>query len=459
MPTMPTASLTPKKTMSPTNKTSIDRVAVIGLGFVGLPLGATLADVGFEVTGIDNSPEVIKTLQGGKAHFVENGLQTLLDGHLNKRLNITSELEPGAHDVYIIAVGTPVDPETHDPILDYLKSGSHTAGKAIKKDSLVIIRSTVPVGSTREIIVPILEEESGLKAEKDFQVVFAPERLIAGRALKELRELPQIIGGIDRESYERAARLFEKMTATIIDAGSLEAAEMAKIIDNTYRDLIFSYANQMAMLCEKIGLDMTKLVQVVNPGYLRNHIPLPSPGVGGTCLTKDPYILLNVGKKYGYIPELARVARQVNESIPVHVAEKAVRLLKKAKKDPANCTVFILGFAFKGKPETSDTRDSPTNILINELAKTGCKLIGYDPAVPAEEIEALGVTATGIEEGFENADAAIIMTNHTEFEALNIFQLLPKMKSPGVFIDGWHIFNPDDLRAMPNILYGGVGND
>jgi len=394
-----------------------------------------------------------------KSEFHEVGLQMYLDRNLGKRFGISDHLSPQAGDVYIICVGTPVDHSTRSATLKYVESASRNVGTVLKSGDLVVMRSTVPVGTTRQVVLPLLEAESGLVAGTDFGLVFAPERTVAGQALRELKELPQIVGGLDQRSFDIASRLFSKMTGTVVDVGSLEAAEMAKLIDNSYRDVMFAYANQIALLCERVGLDMVELIHAVNLGYERNHLPVPSPGVGGSCLAKDPYILLNVGESYGYVPQLVKTARETNESMPVRVTQKTVRLLQQAGKDPENCTVFVLGFAFKGKPETSDMRESPTITLVQELKRCGFNILGFDPVVPKVDVEALGVTFIGIDEGFSKADAAIIMTNHSQFEPLDIFKLLPKMRLPAVFIDGWHLFDPKDVCSIPGIFYGGVGND
>lgn len=437
-----------------------DTIAVIGLGFVGLPLAGTFAKIGCTVTGIDSSPAVVQTLRAGKAHFEEYGLQQLLDGELNQRLTIAEALEPGTHDTYIIAVGTPVDPATKKPMLEYVRSASATVGSCLKKGDLVVMRSTVPVGSTREIVLPELERASGMKAGEDFDLVFAPERLVAGRALQELRELPQIIGGLlNTRDLARATQLFKKLTPIVVEVESIEAAEMAKIIDNSYRDLTFAYANQMALLCEIIGIDMSKLARAVNIDYKRNHVPQPSPGVGGTCLTKDPYILLTFGEKFGYVPPLAKAAREINEYMPVHVARKTTRLLQEAGKDPAASTVLVLGFAFKGKPITSDTRDSPTVPVVEELRRAGCTILGYDPVVSPERISQMGAEPVEMTQGFARADAVILMTNHPEFEQLDLQRLLATMRLPAACVDGWHMFDPDELKQVSGIHYGGVGND
>jgi nucleotide sugar dehydrogenase len=179
---------------------------------------------------------------------------------------------------YVITVGTPILRPSLQPNLEYVRSATAEVAKVLRKGDLVILRSTVPVGTTRTVVLPMLEEVSGLKVGQDFDLAFCPERTVEGRALRELRELPQIVGGFDVAGAERAARLFRRSTQTIIDVGSIESAEMLKIMDNTYRDVMFSYANQMALLCEALGLDLVPLVRAANQGYNRNSIPVPGRG-------------------------------------------------------------------------------------------------------------------------------------------------------------------------------------
>lgn len=432
------------------------RVSVVGLGFVGLTLAVTLADVGFTVTGIDKNSEVVESLREGIPPFYESGLEMYLNRVLDRRLDVGTSLEPKRDDVYIVAVGTPVDSETKEPRLEAVRDASRHVGSALKQNDLVILRSTVPVGTTRNEVLPVLEEESGLSAGEDFGLVFAPERTIAGNALNELRELPQIIGAIDEESQIEASRLFNEVTDSIVKVESLEAAEMSKIIDNSYRDVTFAYANQMAKVCEAIGLDMAKLVDAVNLGYDRNQVPKPSPGVGGACLSKDPYILNYVGEQYGEKPDLVESAREVNESMPEHVAGEIEKMLSRTeKKEPLK--LLILGFAFKGRPETSDMRNSPTLDLIESFDDSVVDLYGSDPVVSDNSIRELGVTPVDPEEGFRGADAVVIMTNHPDFAKLDVFDLLPEMDLPAVFYDGWQLFEPEDIESIPGILYGGVG--
>lgn len=433
------------------------KICVIGLGFVGLPVAATFADCGLHVTGVDTAPHVMESLKSGRAHFKEAGIQGLLDRVLGKNLTIAESVESSAHDVYIIAVGTPVDEKTKVPDNSYVEQASTAIGKVLKKGDLVVMRSTVPVGTTRDIVLKICEQKSGLTGGEDFDLVFAPERLVSGRALEELKELPQLIGGLTGErDVLRASNLFRKLTPKIVVTENIEATEMGKLIDNSYRDFNFAYANQMALLCEQVGIDAAKLIRDVNRDYKRNRIPVPSPGVGGICLMKDPYLLLSVGEKYGFGMPLTKEARKLNEKMPQHVALRALKMLSEAGKG-TNPTVFVLGFAFKGKPETSDTRISPTTDVVSVLQKAGCKILGYDPAVSDEEIEKLGVHTTTIEEGFQDADAVIIMTNHSEFESLDISALVSKMRKPAVLYDGWSLCDPKVIASITDLHYACTG--
>ena len=435
---------------------SVDEsVCILGLGYVGLTLSSVLADVGYKVTGVDRDEKLIKGLLNQKPHFHEKGLEELLK-HLSKGPNPPSyvtSLKESYGTVYIITVGTPILRPSLEPNMNYVRSATAEVGKVIRKGDLVILRSTVPVGTTRTVALPMLEEESGLRAGIDFDVAFCPERTVEGKALKELRELPQIIGGLNEASAERAARLFKKSTNSIIDVGSLEAAEMLKIMDNTYRDVMFSYANQMALLCESLGLDMVPLVRSANQGYNRNNIPVPSPGVGGACLSKDPYILASVCKKAGVDPSLFLIGRRINEFMPINVCNRVVAELNNRGRLIKGANVLVLGFSFKGKPETSDIRDSPTLDLIARLKEMGAVLRGHDPLVPKEEIEALGVKFFELEEGFNGADVVIIMINHTIYEEMDIESLLDRVNRPAVVVDGWHLFNSEIFVNIQGVSY------
>ncbi|MEQ8667382.1 MAG: nucleotide sugar dehydrogenase [Rhodospirillales bacterium] len=433
-------------------------VAVVGLGYVGLTLSLVLADNGFVVKGYDTDAGLNKKISERVPPFYENGLENLLHLHVGNRFRLARSTDELVADIYVITVGTPIIKETLKPNIDHILQAVGGIANKLKQGDLIILRSTVSVGCTRGHVIPLLERESGLTAGKDFHVAFCPERTAEGRALKELRELPQIVGGFNQQSRELAMRFFNENTHTVIDVGSLEAAEMCKLLDNTYRDTVFAYANQMAMLAEKLGLNLTELITKVNLGYGRNKIPYPSPGVGGPCLSKDPYILADNFAAFGLDCPVTTAARRINEAAPQMIFDTCDALLGGVGKNLTTAKVLILGFAFKGEPATSDLRDSTTLWFLDYLKSKGLTEIwGHDPVVEDDELAALGVRPCSPEAGFENADAVFIMNNHRSYSDLNMFALLSSMNLPGVFFDGWSVFPPHEIRNVPGVLYAATG--
>ena len=373
---------------------------------------------------------------------------------MNKNYTISNHIKDNSNfDAFVISVGTPLDSDKV-PILDFVKEAASLVGSKIKKDNLIILRSTVPVGTSRNTVIPILEKESNMKNEIDFQVVFAPERTAEGVAIKELRTNPQIIGGISEKGVNQASDIFKKITKSILTVSSIEAAEMIKLIDNTYRDIRFAYANEIAIICEMLKLNANECITKANQNYPRNSIPIPSPGVGGPCLSKDPHILMHVAKKFDFNAEVIGHSRELNEFVPKHLAIKLINKLKKLSKN-TNSKIFIIGFAFKGNPETDDSRNSSTELLIKELKKEFPNIYGYDPVVKKSEIMKMGAKSVSIEEGFENADCVIVMNNHKSYLQLDIDHLLNKSNLPVIFADCWSMFKKSYDKKR--ILYTGIG--
>lgn len=436
------------------------QICMIGLGYVGLTLSVVLAELGFKVFGYDTDGKLIKKIKNGFVPFYEDSLEAYLHRYVGKNLIPISDLSGCKVDTYIVSVGTPINPETKKPIIDNIEEAARYIAKFLKPDDLVVLRSTVPVGTTREVMLPILSNLSGLKAGIDYYLAYAPERTIEGRAISEIKELPQIIGGYDKKSTMLVNRLFREITPTIVDVGSLEGAEMVKILNNTFRDVKFGYANEMALVCKELGLDMVKLVQAANLGYVRDEIPVPSPGVGGACLTKDPYFLIHSCKDLKHKPRMVSHSRQINEFIPYHIVEEVYQQIMQLKKKIDKLKIFIIGFAFKGEPETSDLRGSTTIDLLNHFRKKGIQdssFFGYDPIVSQEEITALGVKPVSIAEGFKDADVVLIMTNHKSYKKMDVFDLLNSARNDCIFVDGWYTFEPKDLMSVNNVRYMGIG--
>jgi len=436
------------------------KISTFGLGYVGLTLSLVLAEIGFKVYGYDISDKVIEKVNRCVAPFHEDGLDAYLHRHVGNNLVPVSELSAVDADVYIITVGTPIDPPTKKPRIDHIEMAVASIAPRLKPDDLVVLRSTVPVGTTRNIVLPILSELSGLKPGLEYYLAYAPERTVEGRAIPEIREIPQVVGGYDEKSAMLVERLFREVTSTIIDVGSLESAEMVKILNNTFRDVKFGYANEMALICKELGLDMVKIVTAANLGYTRDRIPVPSPGVGGACLTKDPYLLIHSCKDIKCQPEIVRQARVINEFIPRKIADEVVEEIKQLGKSREKVKIFVIGFAFKGEPETSDTRGSTTIDLLDHFKENGVNagsFFGYDPLVPEEDLSELGVTPVSLGEGFKDADVVAIMNNHKSYKKMDIFSLLSSSKKDCIFVDGWYTFEPKDISRINGIKYIGVG--
>jgi len=430
-------------------------VTVVGLGYVGLTLAATMAEAGFQVTGVEVMDSVRESLLEGKPHFHEIGLEALFRHHLGKNLEIVPE-PPRASEIYIIAVGTPIRAD-HSPVLEHLQEAAKQVGEVLSHGDLVVLRSTCPVGTSRNVVLPILEKTSDMRCGRDFYLAFAPERTVEGKALFELRTLPQIIGGFDRNALDMATSLFRELTTQIITVSSLEAAEMVKLVNNSFRDVTFAFANELATVCESYNLNTSEVVRAANEGYPRNQVPVASPGVGGPCLIKDPYIFVEAARMAGIQRSLTLHGREINEAMPALIVKKIVRHLGQIGKAPERSVFFFIGFAFKGEPETSDMRDSTTLEVLNLLKPCSSEVRGYDPVISSSEIEQLGVKACTITDGFEGADCAILLNNHRSYAQIDIYTCLAGMNRPALYVDCWNIFSPEDVKQIDGITYLGMG--
>jgi UDP-N-acetyl-D-mannosaminuronic acid dehydrogenase len=432
-------------------------VAVYGLGFVGLTLASVLANAGLLVVGVDSNPDVIGKLKLGQPTFFENGLKSLLDTLSQANpIHFTPNPDEANADIHIVCVGTPVD-DNKNPDFSYVIQASEAISRNLKKGDLVVFRSTLPVGTSRQLIIPTLEK-GGMKAGIDFYVSFAPERTVEGNALEELRVLPQIIGGLDQTSRELTAKLFSRITNTIVEVESLEAAEMVKLLNNTYRDLVFSFANEVSKICDGLNVNAFKLIEAANEGYPRNPIPMPSPGVGGICLAKDPYLYT---KPYGgssvYRPILGEASRSINSSGHLDVLGKIRRFCEMTGKDMGGIKVLLIGLSFKGIPETSDIRESIATKLVKALPKAS-NIRVKDFVVDKEEIATLGCQPVeDFMSGFNGADVALVMNNHPLNGRFNMAEAFKLMSRPFMIFDGWNMFNQQQIESFPGAYYATLG--
>jgi UDP-N-acetyl-D-mannosaminuronic acid dehydrogenase len=432
-------------------------VVVVGLGYVGLTLALALADEGFLVSGIDTDPVRVAMLSEGKSYVHESGLPELLHRHLGS--NFRASLEPpDGGDVYVVAVGTPLAEGNggREARMDDLLGALDLVAAHLRPGNLVVLRSTVPVGTSSQVAIPHLERRSGLRCGVDFHLAFAPERTAEGRALTELRELPQIIGGFNDDSVEATAALFRELTTTLVRVESLEAAELAKLINNSFRDLVFAFANEAALLAAQFDLDVVEVIKAANKGYGRDPVPLPSPGVGGPCLTKDPHIMAAIRGRDPSGPTLSEHGRAVNERMCEFVVERILEQLLALRKDPARCRVVACGIAFKGRPETADVRESTGVAIARRLQAAGAEVFGHDYVVQPDVVRACGIEPVDMPDGGAGADAVLFLNNHPLYAQLDLSALVATMAPRPLVFDGWHAFRSADVLGDREAAYLGL---
>ena len=422
-------------------KNSKEKTLIIGLGYVGLTLSLALADKGMKIWGFDKNINILKKLKSKKSHVYEKNLDAILKKNLNKNFFLTNNLKDGFKNI-VITVGTPVKNKKAD--LFYIKEVTHKIAKIIANKPLLIFRSTLPIGTCRKIIIPIFKKYN-LFPGKDFDLSFAPERTVEGNAIKELSMLPQIIAGYNKNSNERCVKIFKNLTKKIIIVKNFETAEIVKLINNSFRDLSFAYSNQIAMICNKYNLSANNVIKISNQDYPRNTIPIPSPGVGGPCLTKDPYILGNEIKKSK--KNIFEIGRSINDEI----VKLLINVVKKNCKK-SNEKILICGLSFKGHPETKDYRGSGTLIFLKELKNFKLEL--FDPLFSAKEIRKLKVKP--FKKSSKSFDKLIILNNNKLFKTTKFQKnILINLKKNAQIYDYWNIFNKKLIKA--NIKYFHIG--
>ena len=428
----------------------MNSVGVVGLGYVGLTLAVTLARKGFTVHGVDTSPAVLDALAKGRPHLFEPGVEEGLRTFLGDRLHVGPALPEGGVDAAIICVSTPVNPDTHAPELANLRAAAGHVALRCAPGALVIVRSTVPVGASRAVVLPELVARWGRA-----RLAFAPERTIQGQALRELEELPQVVGGLDPESAEAAEALFRRVTRRVVTVSSLEAAELVKLANNCHTDLIYSYGNEVALMAERWGLDPLEVIRAANLEYPRPDLARPG-FVGGACLSKDPYILLGASREAGYTPWLVGQARGLNEHLPVHVAERLIAVIREMRGRAEGARLSVLGWAYKGWPPTDDMRGAPIVSMLPLLRAAGLELRGHDSLVSPDVIRGLGAEPVTPEAAFDGADAVLVITNHPEYAKLDLGRLLPGLRRPALLYDCWRILDEEMVRGA-GVRYAGIG--
>lgn len=433
-------------------------VAVYGMGHVGVTLAATLANFGHNVAGIELDPAVTAELNAGRTRIHEPGLADMLAVVLRAgKFAVRPSPDERAHGVHVVAVGSPVDSQG---VADEtaLMSVAASVSKVLKRGDLVMLRSTVPVGFTRRRFVPRLEQLSGLRAGDEFHVAFTPERTVEGKALVELRTLPQVVGGLTEACVERAASFWATVTPSVVRADSLEAAEIIKVANNTYRDLCFAFANELALLSDVYNLNAARVIRAANDGYPRNPIPLPSPGVGGYCLTKDPLLYGQPHGDGGFRPMLGSRGRAVNEKARDYPVEILERWARRLGRPLSGLKVLLVGMAFKGVPETADMRQSTALDNARALQGRVGDLCVWDAIVQPRALEDLGFRfAARVAEEIARADAILLLNNHPVHPTLGLARALAENPRERLVFDGWNQLDSREIEQIPGASYATMG--
>jgi len=425
------------------------RLAILGSGYVGLPTAALFADAGFNAIALDNKPEVVEYVNRGVSPINENGLNKLVSrnvqaGRLIAMLNSTKVLNHV--DAVIISVQTPIY-KNKRPNLTFLTKALKEVAKTVRKKMIVVISSTTPPGTILEKVKPALESTSGLKTESDFYLAYVPERIAPGKALREFAESPRLIGGIGPNSTRIAAELFKTVCKKVIETDAA-TAEVAKLAENTFRDINIAFANQLALICEQHRVDAKKVIELANT-HPRVNIHTPGPGVGGPCLPKDPYLLINKTKPTNY--DAIKAARRINDYMPKHIVKLILEALEKTGKNVRNSRIAVFGIAYKGNVD--DPRLSPSKPIIHELIRLGAETTVYDPHCN-ESFE--GKKAKSLHDAIKDADCLAIITDHTEFKNLNLQKVKELMNEKPAIIDGKRIINPHKAEKL-GFTYRGIG--
>ena len=414
---------------------NFQKICVLGLGYIGLPTASTFATHGVKVVGVDINPHVIETLRRGDIHIHEPGLRPVVESALSSG-NLTVSFHPEEADAFLIAVPTPF---YEDKQGDYegrkyrladmraVTSAAEAILPHLRKGNLVILESTSPPRTTEDLLKPILER-SGLKAGVDFYLCYSPERVLPGQILRELVENARVVGGITPESAEAGCALYATFVRGEILATDATTAEMVKLMENTTRDVNIAIANEFARLAEKFGVDVWEAISLANR-HPRINILQPGPGVGGHCISVDPWFFVERA------PELTPLiyhARQVNDGQPHFVLEK----VKQALGSLQGKKIAALGLAYK--PDVDDLRESPAVEVVHLLQKEGAQVEAWEPFKPDANIPDINM-ATSLDSAIQDADVLLLLVKHTEFTRLDPSKILSKSTARVVVdcVNGW----------------------
>lgn len=389
-------------------------VCVVGLGYIGLPTAVVFAQNGWKVTGVDINSLAVDELNKGKVHIKENGLEELVEKVVQEK-KFSARMSPVEADAYIIAVPTPHNSNL-TVNLKHVENAVSSLLPVLRKGNTIIIESTIPPRTTRDIVAPILDK-AGYKPGEDIYLAHCPERVLPGRILIELYENNRIVGGINPISANKAADVYRSFVKGKIIETTAESAEMSKLMENTYRDVNIALANELTKISEGMDIDALEVISLANE-HPRVNVHQPGPGVGGHCLAVDPYFIIEKD------PENAKLisnARSINESMPEFVVNQVKKIVTTSDK------MAIFGLAYKGNID--DIRESPALKIIGQLMSENYNVHAYDPYVKQEQVN---FKLSTYQESLQDAELILVLTDHNEFKELNWEEIKGLMKTVNV---------------------------
>ncbi|MBP1765254.1 MAG: nucleotide sugar dehydrogenase [Firmicutes bacterium] len=392
----------------------MNNICVLGLGYIGLPTASIMATNGFQVVGVDVDPKIVDVINKGKIHINEPGLKTVVYAAVQSG-NMRAKLAPEEADVFIIAVPTPInDDKTAN--LTYVVQAAESILPFLRKGNLVILESTCPPRTTEDVLVPILGK-SGLEIGEELFLAHCPERVLPGNILHEFVSNDRIIGGINAKSSDKAREIYEKVVQGNLILTDATSAEMAKLMENTFRDVNIALANEVCQIAYDLKLDALEVIKMANM-HPRVNLHQPGPGVGGHCLAVDPWFIVEKSKK----ANLIRLSREINDAMPHFVADLVMKMLDQVV-DPK---VTVLGVSYKGNVD--DTRESPATEVVRELKRQNVGVRIYDPYVKDYEFE-----LSNLEEAFASSDLVLLLADHKEYRYLSADELGILMRNKQLF--------------------------
>lgn len=419
------------------NRTAI--VGVVGLGYVGLPLAVEKANAGFKTIGFDIQPEKVELVNKGHNYIgdvVDSELENLVkEGMLSATSDYSFIKEL---DFVAICVPTPLD-AYKQPDISYVKASGMEIAKYLKRGTIVVLESTTYPGTTEELLLPILEEGSGLKCEEDFYLAFSPERVDPGNLIYKTKNTPKVVGGVGKDSTEIAAAMYRSvLNSDVFEVSSPRVAEMEKILENTYRNINIGLANEMAIICHKMGINVWEVIEAAKTKPYGFQAFYPGPGLGGHCIPLDPYYLTWKAREYDHHTQLIETSGIINDSMPEYVVHRSSKILNRFKKSLNGSKILIIGVAYK--QDIDDYRESPALKVIEKFENEGCIVEFHDPFI--SEYNYKGQIKHGKDklntEILKQSDLVLVTTSHSNVD----YSFIQKYSK--------YIF--DTKNAMKNVL-------